>query len=70
MCGIVGLFLKDERFSATLGQLLAPMLLSLSERGPDSAGFAIYDDGDAGIRKITLQGDAGPASFEGLAEEL
>jgi glutamate synthase domain-containing protein 1 len=70
MCGIVGLFLKDEHLADSLGRLLAPMLLSLSERGPDSAGFAIYGAGAANTRKITLQAGAGPIAFDRLAEEL
>jgi glutamate synthase domain-containing protein 1 len=70
MCGIVGLFLKDERLSPSLGMLLAPMLVSLSERGPDSAGFAVYGDGLAGRSKLTLQAAGGAGAFEGLVEEL
>jgi glutamate synthase domain-containing protein 1 len=70
MCGIVGLFLKDERLSPALGELLAPMLRSMSERGPDSAGFAIYNDGVAGTLKITLQSNGGTSPFEELAEAL
>ncbi len=42
MCGIVGLYLKNESLQATLGALFAPMLIEMSDRGPDSAGFAIY----------------------------
>ncbi|NKX44059.1 class II glutamine amidotransferase [Roseicyclus persicicus] len=45
MCGIVGLFLKDEALFPRLGALMAPMLAEMTERGPDSAGFAIYRDG-------------------------
>jgi glutamate synthase domain-containing protein 1 len=70
MCGIVGLFLKAEHLSTALGELLAPMLRSMSERGPDSAGFAIYGEGVEGTRKITLQTTAEASSFEGLVEEL
>lgn len=44
MCGIVGLYLKNERLAGELGQLFAPMLLNMTQRGPDSAGFAIYRD--------------------------
>jgi amidophosphoribosyltransferase len=47
MCGIVGLFLKDEALQPRLGALMAPMLAEMTERGPDSAGFAIYRDGPA-----------------------
>ena len=42
MCGIVGLFLKNAELEARLGACLAPMLIGMSERGPDSAGFAVY----------------------------
>lgn len=45
MCGIVGLFLKDAALQPRLGALMLPMLAEMTERGPDSAGFAIYRDG-------------------------
>ena len=38
MCGIVGLFLKDKSLEPKLGAMLSEMLVSLSDRGPDSAG--------------------------------
>jgi glutamate synthase domain-containing protein 1 len=69
MCGIVGIFLKEERLSSELGELLAPMLLSMSERGPDSAGFAIYGKGTDGIWKITLQ-SGGDAALENIAADV
>ena len=49
MCGIVGLFLKDPRLEPELGRLTATMLAELSDRGPDSAGFAVYGSETAGI---------------------
>ena len=55
MCGIVGLFLKNARLEASLGALLAPMLTGMGERGPDSAGFAVYRPPAAGMTvKLTL----------------
>ena len=50
MCGIVGLFLKDKSLEPQLGSMLSEMLISLSDRGPDSAGIAIYGapSGNAG----------------------
>ncbi len=42
MCGIVGLFLKTSRHEHELGRLTARMLAHMRERGPDSAGFAVY----------------------------
>lgn len=44
MCGIVGLFLKNQELKPSLGRHLTPMLVAMSERGPDSAGFAIYGE--------------------------
>jgi len=58
MCGIVGLFLKDASLKKDLGALLAPMLVSLSDRGPDSTGFAIYGSETPGRTKLTLRGSA------------
>jgi methylamine---glutamate N-methyltransferase subunit A len=43
MCGIVGLFLKNEALQPELGRLTALMLHEMVDRGPDSAGFAVYE---------------------------
>ena len=42
MCGIVGLFIKDKALEPKLGHLLSGMLATMGDRGPDSAGFAVY----------------------------
>lgn len=55
MCGIVGLFLKDPRLEPELGGLLSDMLVTMSDRGPDSAGIAIYGKPVRGHNKITVQ---------------
>ena len=56
MCGIVGLYLKNPALEDRLGALFAPMLIEMTDRGPDSAGFAIYGDEVAeGHIKLTLQ---------------
>lgn len=70
MCGIVGLFLKDRALEPQLGVLLSDMLVSLSDRGPDSAGIAIYGAGAEGRAKITIQSPDPAADFDGLASEL
>ena len=55
MCGIVGLFLKTTRHRHELGRLAAAMLHEMRERGPDSAGFAVYDDPvAAGTTRLTV----------------
>jgi glutamate synthase domain-containing protein 1 len=55
MCGIVGLFLKDTTLESELGALLAGMLATMGDRGPDSAGFAVYGAEAAGSIKVTLR---------------
>jgi glutamate synthase domain-containing protein 1 len=56
MCGIVGLFLKDPALEPKLGHYLAEMLEVMTDRGPDSAGFAVYTEGKAGHLKLTVRG--------------
>ncbi len=59
MCGIVGLFLKDETLQPRLGGWLAQMLTVMSDRGPDSAGFAVYRAPDADHIRFTLRAPPG-----------
>ncbi len=70
MCGIVGLFLKDKALEPRLGAMLADMLGKLGDRGPDSAGLAIYSDADDGIGKITVQSSEPAEDFPDLAAAL
>jgi len=69
MCGIVGLFLKDPKLEPQLGAMLSEMLDVMCDRGPDSAGFAVYGAGAAGLIKLTLRGPAG-TDFGALGEQL
>ncbi|MFS8115968.1 glutamine amidotransferase family protein [Rhizobium jaguaris] len=70
MCGIVGLFLKDKSLEPQLGALLSSMLVTMTDRGPDSAGIAIYGDGDGDKAKITVQSASPKKDFAGLETEL
>ncbi|MDE2913533.1 MAG: glutamine amidotransferase [Paracoccaceae bacterium] len=70
MCGIVGLFLKDRSLESRLGTLLTGMLVTMSDRGPDSAGVAIYGESEEGRAKLTVQSVAPNSDFAGLAEDL
>ncbi|MEO5324404.1 glutamine amidotransferase family protein [Mesorhizobium sp. CC13] len=70
MCGIVGLFLKDKSLEPQLGALLSEMLVTMTDRGPDSAGIAIYGAGAKGQGKITVQSAAAEEDFKGLDAEL
>jgi len=42
MCGIIGLLIKKPEWRDRLGEFLVPMLIGMSDRGPDSAGLAIF----------------------------
>ena len=66
MCGIVGLFLKDKALEPQLGALLSEMLISMTDRGPDSAGIAIYGQSADGAAKITVQSANPDQDFVGL----
>jgi glutamate synthase domain-containing protein 1 len=70
MCGIVGLFLKDPSLEPHLGALLADMMAVLSDRGPDSAGFAVYGHGEPGRIKLTLRGESLADVAAGLTAAL
>jgi len=43
MCGIVGIYLKNKKYNKQLGKLLTGMMNNMASRGPDSAGFAVYN---------------------------
>jgi len=70
MCGIVGLFLKDARLEPELGRLTATMLAEMCERGPDSAGFAVYGGEKAGITKICVVARDGAVAWPQVAKQL
>ena len=70
MCGIVGLFLKDKALEPRLGDLLSDMLITMTDRGPDSAGIAIYGGVDGKKAKVTIQSSAPESDFSDLADDL
>jgi len=71
MCGIVGLFAKKPDIEKNLGDYLASMLTEMCDRGPDSAGIAIYRDPVAGERsKITLLSRDEDIDWTRFAEDL
>ncbi|WP_288434499.1 glutamine amidotransferase family protein [uncultured Pseudomonas sp.] len=71
MCGIVGLYLKNPALESQLGSLFEPMLEAMTDRGPDSAGFAIYGDEVAeGWVKLTLQATSEGYDFAALVTAL
>ena len=70
MCGIVGLFLKDKKLEPKLGMMLSEMLVTMTDRGPDSAGIAIYGNDENNTGKITVQSDTPSEDFKGLEKEI
>lgn len=69
MCGIVGLHLREPSLHPRLGELLTGMLGEMVDRGPDSAGMAIYGDptfSPAGHASVSVLGaDTGLAAAAG-----
>jgi glutamate synthase domain-containing protein 1 len=71
MCGIVGLFLKSAELEPELGTHLSAMLVQMDDRGPDSAGVAVYrDPAPSGWTKLTLYSASPGMSWTELAGEL
>ena len=55
MCGIVGLLVKNPALRDRLGELMLPMLIGMSERGPESAGLAVFTEAvRSGHRKFSV----------------
>lgn len=67
MCGIVGLMIKKPALRSRLGELATPMLIGMTERGPDSAGLAVFTDAVPGNqRKYSLYSGQGNVDWEGV----
>jgi len=54
MCGIAGFFDKSHAGSSPAGATLLRMLTALSCRGPDSAGIALWGEGEDGLPMTRL----------------
>lgn len=55
MCGIVGLLIKRPELQSHLGEWMLPMFIGMTERGPDSAGMAVFGPSvPAGLRRLSL----------------
>ena len=66
MCGIIGLFAKQKPIKNKLGNLLGDMLITMSDRGPDSAGVAIYSEKKSSLIKATIQSEISEIDFPDL----
>jgi len=71
MCGIVGLFAKSPAIEERLGVHLVAMLAQMSDRGPDSAGVAVYRDPVAdGLTKLTLYSPVAGEDWRAVAAAI
>jgi len=71
VCGIVGLHLRSPSLEPELGMLLAEMLVAMTDRGPDSAGIAIYEDEKPDTEhRYSLHSGGGSLDWLRLAEQL
>jgi amidophosphoribosyltransferase len=71
MCGIVGLFAKSPGVEERLGAHLGAMLVQMADRGPDSAGLAVYrDPAPAGSTKLSLFSEDPREDWDAVAREL
>lgn len=71
MCGIVGIYSKSPAVGEQLGAHLSRMLVQMSDRGPDSAGVAIYRDPlPEGASKLSLHAAHGPADWTAVEAAL
>jgi methylamine---glutamate N-methyltransferase subunit A len=69
MCGIVGLFLKNDALQGELGRMTGAMLRELCDRGPDSAGFAVYG-AEAQGAKLCMVSRNGAIDWSAIARQL
>ncbi len=55
MCGLVGLLIRNESMRPHLGEFMLPMFECMAERGPDSAGVAVFQQPiAASLRRYNL----------------
>ncbi len=70
MCGIVGLYLKNPELYPRLGELFAPMLIEMTDRGPDSAGIAVYREQDGVGTKVSVYAGDDNHDWDALAARM
>ena len=71
MCGIVGILVKRHELRESLGEWLTPMLVCMGDRGPDSAGLAVFSQPAAdGRRRYSLYAGTEPIDWAQLQRNL
>ena len=69
MCGIAGLMFKHGETGLAAGQALIDMLDGCQHRGPDSTGFALYEEANEGELKLRFLVDEEESGGDSEAEE-
>jgi glutamate synthase domain-containing protein 1 len=71
MCGIVGIYCKSSVVGDHLGRHLSRMLIQMGDRGPDSAGVAVYRDPVSdGSSKLSLHAFGTEADWDAVVAQL
>ena len=71
MCGIIGLMAKTKELRQSLGELILPMFECMAERGPDSAGLAVFATPVATpLRRFSLFSELDGYDWSGLTHAL
>jgi glutamate synthase domain-containing protein 1 len=73
MCGIAALQLRNPLLHPQLGSLLSSMLCQIVDRGPDSAGLAVYNSPDLvkqGASTLSLLGRDQGLSLAGITDGI
>lgn len=70
MCGIAGILFKTADSNQVLGRALVDMLDGCQHRGPDSTGFALYEEGFGGLRLRFMVADDADAAVARIRAAL
>ncbi|WP_427132551.1 glutamine amidotransferase [Pseudarthrobacter sp. S9] len=73
MCGIAALQLRNPRLHPQMGSLLSSMMCQIVDRGPDSAGLAVYDTPglvSPGTSTLSLLGKDQGITFDAITAAL
>lgn len=71
MCGIVGFLAKKPELCRSLGEQVVPMLTCMGDRGPDSAGLAVFGDPvETSLRRFSLYAPSRLFDWPTLEQQL
>lgn len=68
MCGIVGLLIRNPELRPRLGELMLPILVGMSSRGPEAAGLAVFSPTPGGLMQASLFSDDKEYDFAPLGK--